>query len=146
MGAGASATLTQSSSSTIPSARSNNTRRKTKKRFNIDKGKLNNILSCGFTARAAAREVLLGERLHSNKVHNFMTRNCTACVREKYTGLSDKNLLEIIGEALNGFRKSGRREVVTHLRNRNPLIQIQKDRCARLLIQSDPVGTAKGWV
>ena len=102
MGAGATATLAQSSSSTIPSARSNNKRRKTKKRFNIDKDKLNNILSCGFTARATAREVLLGERLYSNKVHNFMTRNCTACVRENYTGLPDKNLLEIIGEALNG--------------------------------------------
>ena len=58
MGAGASARLAQSSSSTISSGRSNNTRRKTKKRFNIDKGKLNNILSCGFTARATAREVL----------------------------------------------------------------------------------------
>ena len=145
MGASATATLAQSSSNSILSSRSTNSRREAKKRFNIDKGKLNHLLSCEFTVRAIAREGLLGERLHYNTMHNFMTRNDMASVGERYTDLSDKSLLELSGEISNGSPNSGSREMVAHLRNRNPPIQIQRDRCVRLLAQSDPVGTARRW-
>ena len=122
MGASATATLAQSSSNSILSSRSTNSRREAKKRFNIDKGKLNHLLSCGFTVRTIAREGLLGERLHYNTMHNFMTRNDMASVGERYTDLSDKSLLELSGEISNGSPNSGSREMVAHLRNRNPPI------------------------
>ena len=121
-GASATATLAQSSSNSILSSRSTNSRREAKKRFNIDKGKLNHLLSCEFTVRTIAREGLLGERLHHNTMHNFMTRNDMVSVGERYTDLSDKSLLELSGEISNSFPNSGSREMVAHLRNRNPPI------------------------
>ena len=121
-GASATATLAQSSSNSIISSRSTNSRREAKKRFNIDKGKLNHLLSCEFTVRTIAREGLLGERLHHNTMHNFMTRNDMVSVGERYTDLSDKSLLELSGEISNSFPNSGSREMVAHLRNRNPPI------------------------
>ena len=84
MGTSATAALGQSSSNSILSSDSTNSRRVAKKRFSIDKGKLNHLLSCRFTVRAIAREGLLGERLHYNTVHNIMTRNGMASVRERY--------------------------------------------------------------
>ena len=95
--------------------------------------------------RTIAREGFLGERLHYDTVHNFMTRNDMASVRERYTDLSDESLLQLITEISDSFPNSGSREMVAHLRNRNPPIPIQRDRCARLLAQSDTVSTAKRW-
>ena len=145
MGASATAILGQSSSNSIPSSGSTSSRREAKKHFSIDKSKLNHLLSCGFTVKTIAREGLLGERIHYNTVHNMMTRNGMASVRKRYTDLSDEILLELTGE-INCFPNSGSREMVAHLRNRNPPIRIQRDRCARFLTQSDPVGTARRWV
>ena len=68
-----------------------------------------------------------------------MTRNCMASVRERYTASSDENLLEIIEEISNSFPNSASRGIVAHLRNRNLSIRIQRDRCARVLAQSDPI-------
>ena len=146
MCASATATLAQSSSNSIPSSRSTSSKREAKKRFNnIDKSKLNHLLSCGFTVRTIAREGLLAERLYYDAVHNFMTRNGMTSVRERYTDLPDESLLELIGEISNSFSNSGSGEMVVHLWNRNPPIRTQRDRCARLLAQSDPVGTARRW-
>ena len=74
-----------------------------------------------------------------------MTRNGVVSVRDRYTYFSDKSFSELIEEISNSFPNSGLREMVAYLRNRNPTIRIQKDRCARLLVQSDSVGTARRW-
>ena len=139
MCASATATLAQSSSNSIPSSRSTSSKREAKKRFN------NHLLSCGFTVRTIAREGLLAERLYYDTVHNFMTRNGMTSVRERYTDIPDESLLELIGEISNSFSNSGSGEMVVHLWNRNPPIRTQRDRCARLLAQSDPVDTARRW-
>ena len=75
-----------------------------------------------------------------------MTRNDMVSVGERYTDLSDKSLLELSGKISNSFPNSSSREMIAHLRNRNPPIRIQRDRCVRPLAQSDPVGTARRWV
>lgn len=62
--------------------------------------------------RTIAREGFLGERLHYDTVHNFMTRNDMASVKERYSDLSDESLLQLIREISDSFPNSSSREMV----------------------------------
>ena len=115
MGASSTATLIQSSSNTLPSSISS---REANERFNIDKGKCNCLLSCGFAARTIERQglILIGERLHYNTVHNLMKRNGMTRVKESYIDLSDQKLLELIRNISNSFHNSGSKDMFAYLR------------------------------
>ena len=66
-------------------------------------------------------------------------------VRERYANLSDENLSEIIGEISTSDPNLGASEIVAHLRDRNPPIQIQRYQCAKILAQSHLVYTTNIW-
>ena len=74
-----------------------------------------------------------------------MIRNNIVLVRGRYTQLSNESLSDIIRSISQNFPNSGVREMVAHLRNRDPPIILQRDRCSRLLANIDPVGTARRW-
>ena len=115
-------------------------------RFKIDRKKLEQLLSVGFSVKKIAQDDLLWRKLHHNTVHNFMARNHMQPVRQKFSTLSDDQLkLEITKINLN-FLNSGYREVWSHLKNQNPPIIVQRERCRRLFADVDPVDTAQHWV
>ena len=114
-------------------------------RFRIDQNKLEQLLSLGFTVRRVARDGLLGRVLHHNTIHNFIIRNGLTTIRNRYCQYSDNELRQTIGRIHSQFPNSGIREVVSHLRNQQPPLIVQRNRCARLLAEVDPVGTALRW-
>jgi hypothetical protein len=114
-------------------------------RLKIDKSKLESLLSLGFSVRKIARDGLLGKALHYNTIHSFMKNNNMLSIKERYTIMSDNELKEIITNINKDFPNSGIREVVSHLKSRDPPILIQRNQCARLLAEIDQVGTAVRW-
>ena len=111
----------------------------------IDRKKLEQLLSVGLSVRNIAKDGLLGRTLHHNTVHKFMARNHMKPVRQKFSILSDDQLkLEITKISLK-FPNAGYREVWSHLKNQNPPIIVQRERCRRLLADVDLVSNVQRW-
>ena len=102
------------------------------------------MLSLGFTDRKTARDGLLGKQLHHNTLHNFMERNQMTTIRNRYTFISDK-LHHKISETSKQFLNSGCCEIISHLKNLEPPILLQSDRCQKFSSDIDPVATNCRW-
>ena len=64
-------------------------------------------------------------------------------VRKRFTTLTNQQLDDVIRNVNRQFPNSRVQEVLGHLRNKNPPIILQRDRCREMLRRIDPVGTSR---
>eukprot|EP00111_Clytia_hemisphaerica_P021598 TCONS_00063515-protein len=113
--------------------------------YDIDITHLKFLLSIGHNVKEIAEKGLLGGSMHRNTLTRFMKDNNIPTPRERYSIISDDDLLILIRKIALDFPNSGIREVTALLRTGNPPHIVQRDRVARLLSFSNPEATARRW-
>ena len=114
-------------------------------RKGINKHELEHWLSLGFTVTAIAEKNFLGINVHRNTINAFMKKERMSLPRQRYSRLTDEELMPIIKDISENHPNSGYREVMAFLGNREPPIILQEARANRLLREIDPVGTGRRW-
>ena len=82
-----------------------------------------------------------------------MDRNRMISIRNRYTSLSDDELTSLSEDELRykfseinkQFPDLGCHEIISHLKNFEPPILLQRDLSQKHLSDVDPVGTARRW-
>ena len=107
--------------------------------------RLQHLLDLGFSVREIARDGLLGGVLHYNTIHNFIKREEMRTQRQRYTSLTDAELMPIIQAITRQFPNSGINGIRSMLSQYPEPVNIQRDRLHRLMALVDPVNMARRW-
>ena len=80
-------------------------------KYDINKDKLQYLLSIGVPVRKIAREGLLGGKIHHKTIFKFVKENNISSVRASFTIISDFQLVEKVKAISLEFPNSGIREI-----------------------------------
>ena len=91
------------------------------------------------------KDGMIGGILHYNTIHRFIKRNNLKSQGQRFTKLSDDDIMPLIKRISHRFTNSGCNDILSHLRNETPPLIIQRDKLRILLDSADPVGVALNW-
>ena len=107
----------------------------------IDRERLEQLRTLGFSISYIAREGLLGGTVHHNTLRRFIRANNMPTQQQRCSAISDEDLEQHMTHLNQQFPNAGADKMLSHLQTQNPPIRVQWIRCRRILLRVDPVGT-----
>lgn len=110
--------------------------------FEIDIGKLQQLLDLGFTVKQIATDGLLGGVLHHNTLHKKLKEN-NIKLRSSYSDIGEEDLQELVVKYNRDHPNAGALEIQAYLKSKGH--NVQRKRCREMLLRVDSAGTASRW-